>query len=73
LCSYVFTPVGCPFDVFDAISEPVDMKIFFAGEHTISNFYGTVHGAHFSGLREAARISNDKELFEYATSYKKSL
>ncbi len=43
--------------------------MFFAGEHTITHFYGTVHGAYFSGLREAARISNDSELFEYATKY----
>lgn len=33
-------------------------RLFFAGEHTIRNYPATVHGALLSGLREAARISD---------------
>jgi CRP-like cAMP-binding protein len=40
-----------------ALQEPVGERIFFAGEATSAEHWGTVHGAYLSGLREAARIS----------------
>ena len=33
-------------------------RVFFAGEHTSRHYPATVHGAFLSGLREAARISD---------------
>lgn len=41
----------------DALAEPVDGRLFFAGEATHAKDASTVHGALLSGRREAARIS----------------
>ena len=38
------------------LSEPIDNKIFFAGEATSRMHYGTCHGAFFSGVRAANEI-----------------
>jgi polyamine oxidase len=70
LCSYGFPKIGAPSDTFEKLAEPVENRLFFAGEHTITKFYGTVHGAYFSGLREAARITQDMDLFEYSTKFR---
>ena len=55
LGSYAHMSVGTVPTAFDAIAEPVG-RIHFAGEATVSAFHGYVHGAHFSGIREANRI-----------------
>ncbi|KAF0312571.1 Lysine-specific histone demethylase 1A [Amphibalanus amphitrite] len=34
-------------------------RLYFAGEHTVRNYPATVHGAMFSGLREAGRIADN--------------
>ena len=36
-----------------ALVEPVDGRIFFAGEATSPKFFSTVHGAYETGLRAA--------------------
>ena len=55
--SYSYTPVGGAGDrASDALAQPVG-RLFFAGEATIKQYPGTVHGAHLSGLREARRIA----------------
>ena len=56
LGSYSYIPVGASFDDLDALADPVDGKVFFAGEATSADYYGTAHGALISGLREAARL-----------------
>jgi monoamine oxidase len=38
------------------LSNAVNNKLFFAGEHTIREYRGTVHGAYLSGIREADKI-----------------
>jgi len=43
------------------MAEPVD-NLFFAGEHTNPLFWGCVHGAIVSAMREAARITGDESL-----------
>jgi monoamine oxidase len=41
----------------DALSQPVDQTLYFAGEHTaIEGHWGTVHGALTSGERAAAQL-----------------
>ena len=44
-----------PADI-DALAEPIDDRLFFAGEATYRHHWATTHGAYVSGLREAARI-----------------
>ena len=38
------------------LGEPVGERLLFAGEATVPEYYGTVHAALVSGLREARRI-----------------
>ena len=40
------------------LAEPVDEKIYFAGEATSANFMDTAHGAYISGVREVLRLAN---------------
>lgn len=54
--SYSFATNGPTGEDFEIFEEPVNNKIFFAGEHTIINYRGTVHGAYLSGVREARKI-----------------
>ncbi|MFX5998859.1 FAD-dependent oxidoreductase, partial [Acinetobacter baumannii] len=51
--SYSFATTGTTTTDFDTLSNSVDDKLFFAGEHTNKQYRGTVHGAYLSGLREA--------------------
>jgi monoamine oxidase/CRP-like cAMP-binding protein len=55
--AYTFIAAGAaPADI-RALQEPLGDRVFFAGEATSAEHWGTVHGAYLSGLREAARIS----------------
>lgn len=56
--AYSFANVGASDDDFNSFVEPVNNKLFFAGEHTIGKYRGTVHGAYISGLRQAEQIMN---------------
>ncbi|MEU8900350.1 FAD-dependent oxidoreductase [Nocardia sp. NPDC048505] len=47
----------------DILADPVDDRLFFAGEGTNSYHWGCVHSAYESGLREAARISGDASIY----------
>jgi hypothetical protein len=59
---YTYIPLGAtPADI-DALAEPVDDRLFFAGEATVRQHWATVHSAYVSGLREAARISGHSDL-----------
>lgn len=60
--AYTYIAVGAtPADI-RTLQEPVGDRVFFAGEATSSEHWGTVHGAYLSGLREAARISGDSSI-----------
>ncbi|MDC1283732.1 FAD-dependent oxidoreductase [Amylibacter sp.] len=39
------------------LAEPLDDRLFFAGEATMSNTQATVHGAYLSGIEVAEKIS----------------
>jgi len=54
--SYSYTAVGSTNDDFYELSKSLDNKVFFAGEATEVNYPATVHGAYFSGMREANKI-----------------
>ncbi|MFZ2508109.1 MAG: NAD(P)/FAD-dependent oxidoreductase [Steroidobacteraceae bacterium] len=41
------------FGARELLTRPVGGRIVFAGEHTAQQAYGTLHGAHLSGLRAA--------------------
>jgi hypothetical protein len=55
--SYSHVAVGASGDDYDAMMEPVGGRLFFAGEATTRKHPATMHGAFFTGLREAARIT----------------
>ncbi len=54
--SYSFASTGARTDEFEIFEEPINNKVFFAGEHTSRDYRGTVHGAYLSGIREAKKI-----------------
>jgi monoamine oxidase/CRP-like cAMP-binding protein len=60
--SYSYIAYGAtPADI-DALAEPLDGVVLFAGEATYRHHWASTHGAVVSGLREAARITGDKTL-----------
>lgn len=54
--SFSFTAVGSGDSDRTALGEPLDDRVFFAGEATETEHTATVHGALMSGRREADRI-----------------
>lgn len=54
--SYSYTAVDSSNADFYELSRSLDSKVFFAGEATEVNYPATVHGAYFSGIREANKI-----------------
>lgn len=59
LGSYVYLPPGATPDDIDALAEPEGDRLLFAGEGTDKTFYGNVHAAVFSGIREAIRLGGE--------------
>ena len=57
--SYSYVPVGSSFERYAELGEPVDDKLFFAGEATHDDFPSTVHGAYLSGVRAARQVMAD--------------
>jgi monoamine oxidase len=58
--AYSYLPVGASPDDMRQLGAPVGERLLFAGEATVPEYYGTVHAAMMSGLREARRIAGDK-------------
>ena len=54
--AYSFAAVGSGTRHRQALAEPVEERLFFAGEATHTDYPATVHGALLSGEREAERI-----------------
>jgi hypothetical protein len=69
--SYSFPAVGSTPTDYKNIAESVKGRLFFAGEVTEPDYYGTVHGAYLSGIRAAHEINfsykwdtiHEKEMF----------
>lgn len=55
--SYSHMPPGCTAKDHTILGDPVKDTLFFAGEATTPYHPSTMHGAFFTGLREAGRIT----------------
>lgn len=56
--SYSFNALGVSSTTRTALAQPVGGRLYFAGEATDPDYYGTVHGAYLSGQTVAANILN---------------
>ncbi len=54
--SYSYNPVGSHPKLRSELAKPVDGKLYFAGEATEEDYFGTAHGAYLSGIRAAREI-----------------
>ncbi|KAF8822404.1 hypothetical protein IE077_003831 [Cardiosporidium cionae] len=54
--SFTVVPCGATLECMDALAEPVNDRLFFAGESTCKEHIGTASGAYYSGIREAAAL-----------------
>ncbi len=54
--SYFYPRTGSPISDIKVLGEAVSDRLFFAGEATSKAYFGTVHGAYLSGLREARKV-----------------
>lgn len=55
--SYSFNPVGCTPGMREQLRFPLKDRLFFAGEATNADYFGTAHGAYLSGVRAAEEIA----------------
>ncbi|MFT3674154.1 FAD-dependent oxidoreductase [Aestuariivirga sp.] len=60
--AYMYLPPGVTSEELDVIAEPVDGRLFFAGEHTLRIHWATMQSGYHSGLREAARLTDDPSI-----------
>ena len=54
--SYSFAAVGANQKTRERLAQPVNDRLFFAGEATSAHYPSTVHGAYLSGVRAAKEI-----------------
>jgi monoamine oxidase len=56
LGSYSYNPVGAVPKMRQELAVPLAKSVFFAGEASNEDYFGTAHGAYLSGLRAAQEI-----------------
>jgi monoamine oxidase len=56
LGSYSYNAVGSTPEMRTVLAAPLRNKLFFAGEASERDYFGTAHGAYLSGLRAAGQI-----------------
>ncbi len=56
LGSYSYNPVGAVPKMRQELAAPLAKSLFFAGEASNKDYFGTAHGAYLSGLRAAQEI-----------------
>ncbi len=54
--SYSYNAFGSTPAMRDALAQPLHQQVFFAGEATNKEYFGTTHGAYLSGLRAAKDV-----------------
>ena len=62
LGSYSYIHKNTSLEDFIALNEPIQGKVFFAGEHTSNEDIGYVHGALKSGLNVASKILGEHKI-----------
>ncbi len=55
--SYSFNAVGMDENARDVLAEPIAQRVYFAGEATHTEHFGTAHGAYLSGITAAQNIT----------------
>ena len=58
--SYSYNAVGSTPNMRDVLAAPLNKQLYFAGEATERNYFGTAHGAYLSGLRAAKNVSSNQ-------------
>ena len=61
--SYTCIGIDASPEDIGVLAEPVEERLYFAGEATNGYHWGCVHSAYESGLREAGRISGDPTIY----------
>ncbi len=56
LGSYSYNPIGAVPKIRQQLAAPLGKSVFFAGEASHKDYFGTAHGAYLSGLRAAQEI-----------------
>ncbi len=59
--SYLYPRIGATENEITALAKPIAQRIFFAGEATSKDNYGTVHGAYTSGIDAAKEIMDTEK------------
>ena len=59
LGAYSYNPVGADPNLRRNLAKPIASKLYFAGEATDDEYFGTAHGAYLSGLRAAEEIASE--------------
>ena len=56
--SYSYPGVGSTAKHFDDLGKSISGRLFFAGEATVKEYYGTVHAGFISGIRTAEEVKH---------------
>ncbi|KAK4530377.1 hypothetical protein CCYA_CCYA04G1234 [Cyanidiococcus yangmingshanensis] len=70
--AYSYIPVGSSGTAYDDAAEPVDGRLFFAGEYTSRKHPTTAGGAYLSGLRAASELIRQYEETRQASANRAS-
>lgn len=54
--AYSYNALGSTPQMRDALATPLNARLFFAGEASHQDYFGTAHGAYLSGLRAAEHV-----------------
>lgn len=58
--SYSYNALGSTPNMRSALAVPLNARLFFAGEATNRDYFGTAHGAYLSGIRAAQEVMMER-------------